>query len=96
MLGKYFFHKEKVHFYHPGEEIKFGRGKCVSEQWSLNSVKARVVFSAVAFCCVYLVLAIRLFDLCVLQVQDVAPTTDFTQDDEFTEVLKFASNPIKS
>ena len=95
MLGKYFFHKEKVHFYHPGEEIKFGRGKCVSEQWSLNSVKARVVFSAVAFCCVYLVLAIRLFDLCVLQAQDVAPATDFAQNDEFTEVLKFASNPIK-
>jgi len=95
MLGKYFFHREKSHFYQPGEEIRIDRNKRFYERDSLNSAKARVALAAVAFCCVYLVLIIRLFDLCIVQARQNAAAFDYTQDDEFKHILKYTANPIK-
>ena len=95
MLGKYFFHKEKSHFYQPGEEIRFDRNRRLNERDSLNSVKSRIALASAAFCCVYLILTIRLFDLCILQGRDIRPAADYAQDDEFKHILKYTSNPIK-
>jgi len=97
MFGKYFFHKEKQHFYQPGEEIRVGRNRRFYERDSLNYVKSRIVFVSSLFFCVYIVLAIRLFDLCVLQAQEYESdiSIDYAQEDEFEDVLKYTTNPIK-
>jgi len=96
MLGKYFFHKEKAHFYQPGEEIRIDSSKHFYEKDSLNSVKARVALASAAFFFIYTILTLRLFDLCVLQAQEVTHSTDYAlEDDEFKEVLKHTTNPIK-
>ena len=96
MLGKYFFHKEKAHFYQPGEEIRIDRNKNFVEQDSLSSVKVRVAVASLAFCCIYAILILRLFDLCVIQAQDVTSSATYALDDnDFTDVLKHTVNPIK-
>ena len=96
MLGKNFFHKERAHFYQPGEEIRIDSNKHFYEKDSLNSVKARVALASAAFFFVYTVLTIRLFDLCVLQAQEIAPSASYAlDDDDFKDVLKYTSNPIK-
>ncbi len=95
MLGKYFFHKEKVHFYQPGEEIRIDKNKHFYQNDSLNSVKARIALASVAFFCIYAILVFRLFDLCIIQARDVTSTIDYTQDDEFKHILKYTANPIK-
>lgn len=95
MLGKYFFHKERAHFYQPGEEIRIDRNKRFFERDSLNSVKSRVALAAAAFFCIYTILAGRLFDLCVLNAQDVAAPEDYSLTDEFKHILKYTATPIK-
>ena len=95
MLGKYFFHKEKAHFYHPGEEIRITQNKYWNGRDSLNSVRARVALASVAFFCVYLLLAIRLFDLCVLQAQETTSSASYALDNEFRDILKYTTTSIK-
>lgn len=99
MLGKYFFHKDKMHFYRPGEEIRIDRNRCLYERDSLNSVRARVAFAAAAFFSIYLILTVRLFDLCILHGSKTPPlsfdTATKEQDDEFRHILKYTINPIK-
>ncbi|MBR1605215.1 MAG: penicillin-binding protein 2 [Alphaproteobacteria bacterium] len=94
MRKKYFFHKEKSHFYQPGEEIRVNRKNQLEERDSLNSVKSRVVLAAVAFCCVYLVLVLRLFDLCVLKARENSAVYNYSQDEEFKHILKYTEMPI--
>lgn len=99
MLGKYFFHKDKMHFYRPGEEIRIDRNRCLYERDSLNSVRARVAFAAAAFFSIYLILTVRLFDLCILHGSKTPQlsfdTATKEQDDEFRHILKYTINPIK-
>ena len=95
MLGKYFFHKEKTRFYQPGEEIRVDKGHRFNGQDSVTSARSRVMFSAVCFFCVYLVLTLRLFDLCVLNATDITDTAVLAEDDEFKHILKYTSTPIK-
>lgn len=93
MLGKYFFHREKQHFYQPGEEIRIDRNRCVCERGALNSVKSRIVLVSSAFFCLYVIIAVRLFDLCVLQAK--TNTVEYVQNDEFENILKYTATPIK-
>jgi len=93
MLGKYFFHREKQHFYQPGEEIRIDRNRCVCERDALNSVKSRIVLVSSAFFCLYVIIAVRLFDLCVLQAK--TNTVEYVQNDEFENILKYTATPIK-
>lgn len=95
MLGKYFFHKEKAHFYQPGEEIRIDRRRHLIERNSLNSVKSRVALASAAFCFIYVILAVRLFDLCILQAREPVSAINYAQDDDFKHILKYTSNPIK-
>lgn len=95
MLGKYFFHKESAHFYQPGEEIRIGESWRFVEKGSLNSVKSRVVLAVAAFFSIYCVLAVRLFDLCILQAREGVAAVDYTLDDDFKHILKYTANPIK-
>ena len=95
MLGKYFFHKEKAHFYRPGQEIRVGQRSAWRERDSLNSVKSRIVLASAAFCFIYVVLVARLFDLCILNAREATAAYDYTQDEEFKHILKYTANPIQ-
>ena len=70
MIGKYFPKKDREDFYLLGEEIKidkktsFGSFSC--EKDPLMVCKNRLLFAALCFACAYLVIALRLFDVCVI------------------------------
>ena len=91
MFGKYFSKKRGEDFYLPGEEIKVDRAisfnsSLSTEKDSLSVCKNRVVFAVLGFAAVYLTLALRLFDVCVI------PNL---QSDEENNKVTFAQNPIR-
>ena len=67
MLGKYFSKGKKDDFYLPGEEIKLGKniGSYIPEKDPLATCKNRLALAALGFVCVYAVIALRLFDVCI-------------------------------
>lgn len=70
MIGKYFSKKDRSGFYLPGQEIKIDKVSSFHgfscEKDSLSVCKNRVMFSIFSFAAVFLIIAVRLFDLCVL------------------------------
>jgi len=97
MLGKYFFHKTKRHFYQPGEEINVGRNKHFCERDYLNTAKSRVVLSCSLFFIAYCILSFRLFHLCVIQAteQSVDKHIDYSQADPYEEIMEYTKSSIK-
>ncbi len=91
MFGKIFYKKKQEDFYLPGEEIKidkalsFGSG-LTCEKDPLAICKNRVLFAVLCFCAVYLTIALRLFDLCIMPAW---------QDVDDARPAKFAQNPIR-
>ncbi len=71
MFGKYFSKKKSGNFYLPGEEIKLDRvvslgGGLACEKDPLSVCKSRISLGIAGFAAVYLLIAWRLFDLCVV------------------------------
>ncbi len=92
MFGKYFSKKRKDKFYLPGEEIKidrsvsFSRGLTCSNNDPLAICRGRMFYAVAGFATVYLIIAINLFNLCIVP--------NLNQDEQIT---KTAGNktPIK-
>ncbi|MBQ7284821.1 MAG: penicillin-binding protein 2 [Alphaproteobacteria bacterium] len=70
MIGKYFSRKSGRGFYLPGQEIKIDKISSFHdfsfENDSLYICKNRVMFSVFSFIAVFLIISLRLFDLCIL------------------------------
>ena len=94
MLGKYFSSQSKAHFYLPGEEIKIDKNTTYSNYLfdgdPLTMVKNRVAFATLVFIFAYLVIAVRLFSVCLSgnHQHDV-------HEEESQHLQIFAGNPIK-
>jgi len=94
MLEKYFSRSQKAHFYLPGQEIKIDRDAAfnhfIFDGDPLTTVKNRVAFTTLLFVLAYLVIAVRLFDVCLSHtfLKDTA-------DEEAKHLLTYADNPIK-
>ncbi len=92
MFGKYFSKKEE-NFYLPGEEIKIGKScsfmnyTCAKDP--LSVCKNRVIFTIFSFLFIYLVIGVRLFEVCV------APNLKAHEEEEVSHGFAFAHNPIK-
>ncbi len=90
MFGKYFSKKSKGEFYLPGQEIKIDKVSSFHgfscEKDSLAVCKNRVMFSIFCFAAVFLIIAVRLFDLCVL--------TGFEKESSSPRRV-YAHNPIR-
>ena len=90
MWEKYFSKKGKENFYLPGEEIKLDKSTTFKsfscEKDPLSICKNRVWAGMVAFASVYLVIALRLFDLCVIP--------NLSEEDESSQ-KSFAASPIR-
>ena len=73
MWGK-LFSKKKESFYLPGEEIRLDKSFSFNdyscERDPLNTCKNRVAFAMFMFVLVYCVMAVRLFDLCILSAAE--------------------------
>lgn len=71
MWGKYFSREGRDSFYMPGQEIKIGRSMALRnltcEKDSLSTCRVRVLVAVMGFMFVYLVIALRLFDVCVVE-----------------------------
>ncbi len=70
MAKKYFKKRAKESFYLPGDEIKIDKSISFTNlsggKDPLSVCKNRLLFAVVCFCAVYLLLAIRLFDVCII------------------------------
>ena len=90
MWEKYFSKKGKEDFYLPGEEIKLDKSiafKSFScEKDPLSVCKNRAWAGMLAFAAVYLLIALRLFDLCVIP--------NLGEEEENTRSV-YAANPIR-
>ena len=92
MLGKYFSKGKKEDFYLPGEEIKIGKSirNYTRERDPLSTCKNRLALAAMGFLAVYLVLTVRLFDVCI--------SGDYVarrEDAQAAQIKIMTSNPIK-
>ena len=71
MWGKYFSRDGRDNFYLPGQEIKIGRSLALRnltcEKDPLSTCRVRVLVAVMGFMFVYLVIALRLFDVCVVE-----------------------------
>ncbi len=96
MWGKLFSGK-KGEFYLPGEEIKldksFSFGSYSCERDSLSMCKNRVSFAMCMFVLVFGVMAVRLFDLCILSAADRKPEAALLAENDSTYALP--ESPIK-
>lgn len=94
MLGKYFSSQRKAHFYLPGEEIKIDKNTAYSNYLfdgdPLTMVKNRVAFATLVFIFAYLVIAVRLFSVCLSGNR----TADI-HEEESQHLQIYAGNPIK-
>ncbi len=94
MLEKYFSRGQKAHFYLPGQEIKIDRNAAfnhfICDGDPLTTVKNRVAFATLLFIFAYLIIAIRLFNVCLSHsfVKDAG-------DEEAQHLFAYADNPIK-
>ncbi len=94
MLEKYFSRSQKAHFYLPGQEIKIDRNAAfnnfICDGDPLTTVKNRVAFATLLFIFAYLIIAARLFNVCLSHtfVKD-------TGDEEAQHLFAYAGNPIK-
>ena len=97
MLGKYFFHKKTAHLYQIGEEIRLDKGQCWNETDTLLFVRCRILLASAMFCLLYLVLAARLFDLCILNARQSEHSSFYVQskEDNFEDILRHTKNNIK-
>lgn len=91
MFGKYFSRKKDADFYLPGEEIKIETSlsfnSCLStEKDPLAMCKNRMIFAMLGFAAVYLTIALRLFDLCI--IPNLKSETENAPS-------RFAQNPIR-
>lgn len=94
MIGKYFSKQRKENFYLPGQEIKIGRSAALRnltcEKDPLAVCRMRVLISILGFIFVYLIITLRLFDVCI------SGTYLKDKDQEEARHLQaFAQNPIK-
>lgn len=96
MLGKYFFHKKQGHFYRPGEEIYIDENKGFIVDDSISSVKVRIYIAISAFICIFAILIFRLFNLCVIQANDITTPTYYSSNDNITDdIMNHISLSIK-
>lgn len=91
MFGKYFSRKKTEDFYLPGEEIKIDKSISFNNSLSrekdpLFTCKNRVAFAMFGFAAVYLIIALRLFDVCIIP--------NLRSEEQNTKV-NFAQNPIR-
>ena len=97
LWGKYFSRKDKTHFYLPGEEIKIDRDDVFNNHIfdgdPLITVKNRVAFATLLFIFAYLVICIRLFDVCLSG--GIHQTAALEEDEESKHLFAYAENPIK-
>ena len=96
LLGKYFSKKKNSHFYLPGEEIRIDRDDMFSNHIfdgdPLTTVKNRVAFATLLFIFAYLVISIRLFDVCLSG--GIHKTAALEEDEESQHLFEYAANPI--
>lgn len=92
MFGKYFFRNKEDNFYLPGQEIKIGKSTSFNsfkyEKDPLAMCKNRVSFAALSFIVVYLIICLRLFEVCISSNINNA-------DDDDRHLRAYAQNPIK-
>lgn len=92
MFGKYFFRNKEENFYLPGEEIEIGKSTSFNsfkyEKDPLAMCKNRVSFAALSFIVVYLIICLRLFEVCISSNMNNA-------DDDDRHLRAYAQNPIK-
>lgn len=92
MFGKYFFRNKEENFYLPGEEIEIGKSTSFNsfkyEKDPLAMCKNRVSFAALSFIVVYLIICLRLFEVCISSNMTNA-------DDDDRHLRAYAQNPIK-
>lgn len=94
MLEKYFSRSQKAHFYLPGQEIKIDRNAAynnyIFDGDPLTTVKNRVAFTTLLFILAYIIIGIRLFDVCLSHgiIRDTA-------EEESQHLYAYAANPIK-
>lgn len=91
MAVRYLKKSNRDDFYLPGEEIKINARTSFthfsSDKDPLGVCKNRLLFAVLAFIAVYAVLAIRVFDLCVIP--------NLGEDTPATELRAYAANPIR-
>lgn len=91
MAGKYFNKNNRDDFYLPGEEIKIssrtGFTHFSSDKDPLRVCKNRLLFAVLCFMAVYAVLAIRVFDLCVIP--------NLGEETPVEDTRAYAANPIR-
>ena len=97
MLGKYFFHRKAAHLYRIGEEIRLDKDQCWNETDTLLFVRCRILLASAIFCLLYVALAARLFDLCILNARQSDQSTFYaqSQEDNFEDILSHTKNNIK-
>ncbi len=92
-MAKYFDRRGKEDFYLPGEEIKIDKNaafkKFSCEKDPLSMCKNRLMFAVICFMAVYLVIAVRLFNVCIL------PNLHLRQDQVNERTRLYAQNPIR-
>ncbi len=92
-MAKYFDRRGKEDFYLPGEEIKIDKNaafkKFSCEKDPLSMCKNRLMFAVICFMAVYLVIAIRLFNVCIL------PNLHLQQEQVNERTRLYAQNPIR-
>lgn len=93
MIGKYFSRNRGGSFYLPGQEIKIDKSIAFNvltcEKDPLSTCKARMLVAVLAFMFAYLVITIRLFNVCI--------SGDYVQKKavEDSNLQAFSSSPIK-
>jgi len=92
-MAKYFDRRGKEDFYLPGEEIKIDKNaafkKFSCEKDPLSMCKNRLMFAVVCFMAVYLVIAVRLFNVCIL------PNLNLHGGQINERTRLYAQNPIR-
>lgn len=93
MVRKYFTKKGKEDFYLPGEEIKIDKSSSFKsyscEKDPLAVCKNRVLFAVASFFAVYLIISLRLFDVCVI------PNLHHQEEETLKGPSIYAKNPIR-
>ena len=94
MWGKYLSRGRRGNFYLPGQEIKINKSMAFNilscEQDSLSTCKARMLSAIAVFAFVYIVIAVRLFTVCI---SGEAEKTFAVEDNPYLHA--YMPNPIK-
>lgn len=94
MLEKYFSRSQKARFYLPGQEIKIDKNAAynnyIFDGDPLTTVKNRVAFTTLLFILAYIIIGIRLFDVCLSH-----GISRDAEEEESQHLYAYATNPIK-